>query len=99
MTSPRLPASEVRCLTHSISLQASRQKSEQVRIGDFCFVGTGSVLLPGSVLPSCCVLGAGSVLNQQFSDEYTLYQGNPALPAKKLDENAAYFHRRVGRVD
>ena len=44
--------------THSIDLHECRQSSKPVAIGEYCFVGTGCVLLGGSVLPDYFVLGA-----------------------------------------
>ena len=85
-------------LTHSISITESRQRSGTVEIGDYSFVGTGSILLPNSFLPNFCVLGAGSVLNKRYVEEYKLYAGNPARPVKDIDINEAYFTRKVGFV-
>ena len=67
-------------------------------IGDYTFVGTGSIILLNSSLPSFSVLGAGSVLNKKYSEEYFLYAGNPARAVKKLEHDAAYFNRRTGYV-
>jgi serine acetyltransferase len=85
-------------LTHSIDLEACRQSSAPVTIGDYCFVGTNVVVLGGSVLPSYSVLGAKSLLNRAYSETYMLYGGTPAKPIQKLDENMAYFHREAGFV-
>jgi len=85
-------------LTHSISIVDSRQRSGPVVIGDYTFVGTASIILPNSCLPSCSVLGAGSVLNKKYIDEYFLYAGNPARPVKKLECDSAYFIRTTGYV-
>src|SRR3712207_7972137 len=38
-------------LTHSIDLLENVQRSRPIKIGKFCFVGTNSVILGGSVLP------------------------------------------------
>lgn len=85
-------------LTHSISISEARQRSGPVVIGDYAFVGTGSIFLPNSGLPSYSVLGAGSVLNKRFDESYQLYAGNPARPVKSLDRNAAYFTRATGFI-
>jgi acetyltransferase-like isoleucine patch superfamily enzyme len=85
-------------LTHSISITESRQLSGPVVIGDYAFVGSGSIILPNSCLPSYSVLGAGSVLNKNYDEEYQLYAGNPARPIKSLDRNSAYFGRKTGSV-
>ena len=85
-------------LTHSIDLERNRQTSAPVRIGDYCFVGTNSVLLPGSSLPDYSVLGAKSLLNRAFTDAYTLYGGVPATSIKQLPADYAYFKRTEGFV-
>jgi len=85
-------------LTHSIDLERNRQTSTSVRIGDYCFIGTNSVLLPGSGLPDYSVLGAKSLLNETFTETYQLYGGVPARPIKKLDAGYAYFRRAQGYV-
>lgn len=85
-------------LTHSIDLASSRQRSAPVAIGDYCFVGTASVILPGSRLPSYSVLGGSSLLNKAYAQEYMLYAGNPAVPVKELDRDSLYFRRPRGYV-
>jgi len=85
-------------LTHSISIAESRQRSGTVAIGDYTFVGTGSIILPGSSLPSFSVLGAGSMLNKNYTEEYKLYGGVPARPLKSINGDSSYFTRKVGYV-
>ena len=86
-------------LSHSIDLAASRQSSQPVTIGEYCFVGTNCVLLGGAVLPDRSVLGAKSLLNKAFTDTGYLYGGVPAKPLQPLPvADTAYFHREVGMV-
>ncbi len=85
-------------LTHSIDIHEGRQSSKPVYIGDFCFVGTSCVILGGAILPSYCTLGAMSLLNKAYTDEYKLYAGSPAVPIKSLSKDAKYFLRTVGFV-
>lgn len=85
-------------LTHSIDLPSNRQTSAPIRVGDYCFVGTSSVLLGGSVLPDYCVLGAKSLLNKAFSETHQLYGGVPAKPLQTLPNDYAYFQRTAGFV-
>lgn len=86
-------------LSHSIDLEAGRQSSAPIRIGHYCFVGTNCVLLGGSALPSYSVLGAKSLLNKAFAEEYSLYAGCPAKPIQALARELEYFHRPTGYVD
>lgn len=86
-------------LTHSIDLRLNRQNSDSVQIMDFSFVGTRTVILPNSYLPVGSVVSACSVIKGRFSDTYTLYCGNPAIPVKKLDiDSFKYFSRENGFV-
>ena len=85
-------------LTHSIDLEACRQSSLPVTIGDFCFVGTNCVLLGGSALPDYSVLGAMSLLNKAFAEPYSLYAGVPARQIQRLPESYRYFQRTEGLV-
>jgi UDP-3-O-[3-hydroxymyristoyl] glucosamine N-acyltransferase len=86
-------------LTHSIDLAVNRQSSSEVKIGAYCFTGTGCIVLPGASLPDYCVLGAGAVLNQAMTESHTLYAGVPARAVKKLPTNTGYFNRERGFVE
>ncbi len=85
-------------LTHSIDVVENRQDSSPISIGAYTFVGTNVVILPGSSLPAYCVLGAKSLLNKTFSDEWKLYGGVPAKPVADIPANAKYFKRKDGFV-
>jgi len=85
-------------LTHSIDLAANRQSSEPIEIGEYCFVGTSSVLLGGSGLPHHSVLGAKSLLNKSWNEPFRLYAGVPAKPVKELSPEMEYFRRTEGFV-
>jgi len=50
---------------------------EPVKIGKYSFIGTSSVILPGSVLGKGVIVGAGSVVKGEFTD-FSILAGNPA---------------------
>jgi len=85
-------------LTHSIDIRQSRQSANPIRIGRYCFVGTGAILLKGSELPDYSVLAAGSVLTKKFERPLALYSGVPAVDAGSLPGDAAYFNRATGFI-
>lgn len=85
-------------LTHSIDIERSCQASAPIHIGDYCFVGTNSVLLGGSALPDYCVLGAKSLLNKSFTQTHRLYGGVPVRELQELPADYAYFRRTTGFV-
>jgi acetyltransferase-like isoleucine patch superfamily enzyme len=86
-------------LTHAINIYLNVQESRPVKIGDYCFIGTGCIFLPGSVVPDFSVVGAGSVVNKVFTDEFVLYAGVPARKVKVLDvDSIRYMYRKEGYV-
>lgn len=85
-------------LTHSIDVYDNRQDSAPITIGDYAFIGTNTVILGGSTLPSYSVLGAKSLLNSRFTEPWMLYGGVPAKPIKTIPPEAKYFSRVEGFV-
>lgn len=85
-------------LTHSINVYANKQQTHPVRIGKYCFVGTGCIILPGGELPDYSILGAGAVLTKAFKESYTLFAGNPARPIKHLDAETTLYFKRMNHV-
>lgn len=85
-------------LTHSINLDENKQDSAPIIFGDYTFIGTNSVVLGGSVLPSYSVLGAKSLLNKTFIYEHKLYAGVPCKEVGDIPENSKYFLRESGFV-
>jgi acetyltransferase-like isoleucine patch superfamily enzyme len=86
-------------LSHSIDLVTCQQRAQPVSIGEYCFVGTAAVVLPGTRLPDYSVLGANSLLNKSYTEPYFLYAGNPARPVKQMPRDSKYFTRTKGFVD
>ena len=87
-------------LTHSIDIYKNRQDIKPISIGDYCFIGTGCVLLGGSSLPNYSVLGAGAVLSKSYNETHFLFAGVPAKPIKNLKNmDIGYFNRSVGFVN
>lgn len=85
-------------LSHGIDVETAKQRSAPIVIGSYCLVGTNCVVLGGSKLPDCSVLGAGSLLRDRCDDSHRVYAGVPSRAVKKLPSDSAYFHRRHGVV-
>lgn len=87
-------------LTHFIDPYECRQTCKGIEIGNYCFVGTRALLLPGSGLPDYSILGGGAVLTKRQQIQRMLYAGNPAQPKKDLSKvEVGYFMREKGAVD
>jgi acetyltransferase-like isoleucine patch superfamily enzyme len=85
-------------LTHSIDVESNRQDAQPVKIGDYCFIGTRAILLKGACLPDNSLLAAGAVLNDSFSEPFTIFGGVPAKRIGSIDKAAKYMHRSEGFV-
>jgi hypothetical protein len=85
-------------LTHSIDVLENRQDSAPIIIGSYTFVGTNVVVLGGANLPAYSVLGAKSLLNKAFTEEWKLYGGVPAKMLTDIPKDAKYFTRTDGFV-
>lgn len=64
---------------------------QDIIVGDNVWIGTRTVILKGSTIPSNSVIGACSLINKKFDKENTIIVGNPA---KVVKENI--FWKRKG---
>lgn len=69
------------------------QRFGRIEIGDNCFIGTRSVILPGVRIGDNCVVGAGSVVTRSVPDN-TVVAGAPARAICTYDE---YVERTAAR--
>lgn len=86
-------------LTHSIDLRENKQASKEIEIGDYCFIGTGCILLPGAKIHNYSILSAGAVVVGDLRKSNFLFGGVPAKEIKKIDLNDyKYLTRKTGYV-
>lgn len=64
-----------------------------VKIGQYCWIGMNSVILPGIELGDFTIVGAGAVVTKSFADGYCVIVGNPARLIKKLDPSKCVRHK------
>lgn len=62
----------------------SHQPGQDVVLGEKCWIGMNSVLLPGVVLGTHTIVGAGSVVTKSFPCGNCIIAGNPAKKIKDL---------------
>jgi maltose O-acetyltransferase len=69
----------VRILTgsHGLDDPAWRLKVAPVVIGDYAWIATGAMILPGVTIGEGAVVGAGTVVNRDV-EPFTVVAGNPA---------------------
>jgi acetyltransferase-like isoleucine patch superfamily enzyme len=60
--------------------------TEPVVIGEYCFIGPHSVIMPGTVLGKGCIVGAFSFVHGTFED-YSIIRGIPAKTVGNTKES------------
>ena len=85
-----LAGSGTTILTHSYDIMLAAQHTAPIVVGDFCFIGSGSLLLPGVTLTDRVVVASRGVVTQPLEESDTLYAGVPCRAVKKIPE-ARYF--------
>lgn len=80
-------------LTHDASAKVftGKVRTAPVRIGKNCFIGYGSIILPGVRIGDNCIIGAGSIVTKDIPPG-TVAAGVPAKKICTLEE----FLNKVG---
>ena len=73
---------------HDLVANTERVPATPLRIGNFCWLGMGAVVLPGVQLGDFTVVGAGAVVTRSFPEGYCVVAGNPARLIRHLDPAA-----------
>ncbi len=77
----------------------NRQRTRPIDIGCFTYVGSEIRIAPGGSIPSRCIVGIGSVITSQLTQEEYLIAGVPAKSIKPLDEEDKFLIERKTRLD
>jgi maltose O-acetyltransferase len=79
------PAVQIYTATHPTNAndRLQTQFSKPIKIGNDCWIGGNTVILPGVIIGNGCTIGAGSVITKDIP-ENSLAVGNPAKVIKKL---------------
>lgn len=70
---------------HNINNLDTHQEAQNVILGEKCWVGMNSVILPGVILGDNTVVGAGSVVTKPFPNGHCIIAGNPAKKIRDID--------------
>lgn len=77
----------------------NRQRTRPIEIGSFAYIGSEIRIAPGGALPSRCIVGIGSVITSELTDEGYLIAGVPAKAVKELAEEDQFLIERKTRRD
>lgn len=70
---------------HNFTNLDEHQNPKDVIIGENCWIGMNSVILPGVVLGNNTIVGAGSIVTKSFPNGHCVIGGNPAKLIKNID--------------
>ena len=71
---------------HDVNDLDKHQEGKDVVLGEGCWIGMNSVILPGVVLGPKTIVGAGSVVTKSFEQGHCVIAGNPAKIIRQLDK-------------
>ncbi|KAK5994807.1 Maltose O-acetyltransferase [Cladobotryum mycophilum] len=73
--------------THEVGVQSRRELIEYAKpviIGDDCWIGGNTTIMPGVTIGKGCTIGAGSVVTKSIPD-FSVALGSPARVVKTVD--------------
>ena len=77
----------------------NRQRTMPITIGSMVYIGSEIRMAPGSALPARSIVGIGSVITAQLTDEGKLIAGVPAKIVKELSSEDQFLIERKTRPD
>ncbi len=77
----------------------NRQKTRQITIGEYSYIGSEIRIAPGGEIPPSCIVGIGSVITKKLEGEFQLIGGVPAKVIKPLDDEGKEMTRYKTRLD
>ena len=72
---------------HDIRNLKNHVPGKDVIIGNNCWIGMNSVILPGVKLGNNTIVGVGSIVTKSFEEGNVVIAGNPAKIIKRIDNN------------
>lgn len=70
----------------------------EIHIGNNCFIGAHSIILPGVTISDNCIVGAGSVVTKSVS-EGTIVAGNPACIIGSTSKYGEKYKDKAFNID
>ncbi|MGN6492517.1 MAG: acyltransferase [Agriterribacter sp.] len=87
-------ASNVAIISANHDLYNTRKHvAKEVKIGKYCWIGTGAAIMPGVILGDFTIVGAGSIVTKSFAEGFCVIAGNPAKKIKTLEMEKCIPHK------
>jgi len=77
----------------------NRQRTLPISIGSMVYIGSEIRMAPGSAVPARSIVGIGSVITAQLTEEGKLIAGVPAKTVKELSSEDQFLIERKTRPD
>jgi acetyltransferase-like isoleucine patch superfamily enzyme len=77
----------------------NRQRTLPITIGSMVYIGSEIRMAPGSAIPARSIVGIGSVITAQLTEEGKLIAGVPAKTVKELSSEDRFLIERKTRPD
>ena len=77
----------------------NRQRTLPITIGSMVYMGSEIRMAPGSAVPARSIVGIGSVITAQLTEEGKLIAGVPAKTVKELSSEDQFLIERKTRAD
>ena len=58
----------------------------RINIGNYVFIGMGTIIIPGVTIADRCIIAAGSVVTKSFYESGKVIGGNPARIIESVEE-------------
>lgn len=71
---------------HDLNNLDEHQPGKDVHLGEKCWIGMNSIILPGVTLGDHTIVGGGSVVTKSFPEGNCVIAGNPAKVIRKLTD-------------
>lgn len=74
---------------HDLANPSVHTEPKSIELGDYCWLGTNVVIMPGVTLGPHTVVGANAVVTKSFTDGWCVLGGVPAKRIKGIDRPSA----------
>jgi acetyltransferase-like isoleucine patch superfamily enzyme len=78
---------------HSVVDNRGHVEATPIVIGEYCWIGMNSVILPEVQLGDFTIVGAGSIVTKSFIEGYCVIAGNPAKKIRDLSRDECVRHK------
>jgi acetyltransferase-like isoleucine patch superfamily enzyme len=72
---------------HNLYDLRNQEDGKPIKIGSYCWLGMGAIILPEVELGDFTIVGAGSIVTKSFPEGNCVIAGNPARIVKHLNKN------------